>query len=238
MTMRVAICIHGKPRFYEKGYAVLERFMKKHTGIIFDIYLHAWVDTKEVENELLSIYNPVAYHFEEQREFDIELYKYTIAYKNSNIHRIKGFDASRNIQEKAQKTSCWVSISQIYSRYICKGLVKGEYDCVVTTRYDFLNDIDLDLNEIDLSMIYTNSCHVPRFLLNDNFLVFPLDKYKNVMNMYELLPTILNSKDVLSKMTEINEVLHINIEEILLASILFHNYEMYVIQTPLIPDFM
>lgn len=87
-------------------------------------------------------------------------------------------------------------------------------------------------------MIYTNSCHAPRFLLNDNFLVMPLHIYKNVMNMYETFITVLNSEDVLCKMRAINEVLYINNEEVLLANILFYNYEMYVIQTPLIPNFM
>lgn len=99
MTKRVAICLHGKPRLIEKGYGVLDRFMKKHTEIIFDVYLHAWVDTKETENELLSLYNPVAYYFESQKEFDVEVYKDTIAYKNSNIHAIKQFDVPR-IEEK------------------------------------------------------------------------------------------------------------------------------------------
>jgi hypothetical protein len=236
MNKRVALCLHGKPRCFEKGYYFLNNFMKKHTGIIFDVYLHAWVDSKEMEERLLSLYNPVAYHFESQREFNVEMYKGTIAYNNSKLNEMKEYADYRGVNEKLT-TTCWTSLSHWYSRYSCRNLVKSEYDCVVTTRYDFLRDIDLDLNEIDLSMIYSNDIHIPRFLCNDAFLVMPLYIYKNVMNAYEHFITLFNNEEVAEYMSSLNQLMVINTEEILLASILFNRYESFIIQTPLIPNF-
>ena len=95
----------------------------------------------------------------------------------------------------------------------------------------------MDLNEIDLSMIYSNDIHVPRFLCNDAFLVMPFHIYKNVMNAYEHFITLFNNEEVAEYMSSLNELMVINTEEILLASILFHKYESFLIQTHLIPNF-
>ena len=236
--MRVALCLHGKPRDLERGHAVLQRFMKKHTNTTFDVYLHAWTEDRETEQKILDLYKPVSHKFEQQIEFDVEVYKNTIAYKNSDITKTKLYDKVRGLAPPG-KTFVWLALSHLYSRNQCQKLLLDlTYDTVITSRYDLTHEIKIHLHEEDLSCLYAHDGNFPRFLPHDSFNIMPPHMYKKVMNTYDSFLDLFNNVEVEEKMAELNETFHINTEEIFLASIIYHNFEEYVIQTPLIPYFI
>ena len=234
--MKVALCLHGKPRDLERGHAVLQRFMKKHTNTTFDVYLHAWTEDRETEQKILDLYKPVSHKFEQQIEFDVEVYKNTIAYKNSDITKEVIYDENRCLSNP-NKPYVFVILSQRYSRNECQKLVLNEYNCVVSTRYDFLNEILFNLEEEDLRKIYVASDHGYRIIFNDNFIVFPYIAYKKISSSYEILFDIYNNSEIESIMKSFNEKLYINSEETLLASLIYNNYLKDVVKTNKIPDF-
>jgi hypothetical protein len=157
--MKVAICISGQPRNYERGYSELKTwFLDKYDC---DIYLHTWEDTsstmsgghnfsntKEYEftkddyNKITDLYNPVVSHLQNPIPFDTTGVQGHLGYKLHNI------------------------LSGYYSTYAAYKLLKNsgnQYDLVIRTRFDleftdyispeclFLKDLDLlDPKQINL----------------------------------------------------------------------------------------
>ena len=156
--MKVAVCISGQPRNYERGYQELKKwFLDKYDC---DVYIHTWKD-KTMEaghkyvkertyefieddyNRILELYQPKDYFFQKPIPFDTK--------------EIKG----PTIRYKLNST-----LSASYSIYAASQLVKLsgiDYDLVIRTRFDleftdyispeciFLKDLSLlDPNKISL----------------------------------------------------------------------------------------
>lgn len=235
--MRVALFLHGQPRDLERGHAVLERFMKKHKNTTFDVYLHAWTEDRETEQKILDLYKPVSHTFEQQIDFDLSAYKDTIAYNNSDVNKFRYHGEGRGIIHSG-KPHVWLVLSRWYSMNECQKLVIKYYDRVISTRYDFLNEIEFHLEGETLSNIYVAPDHGYRVIFNDNFIVFPYIAYKKVIGIYEELYELFNNSEVDFIMKSFNEKLYINSEEILLASLIHNNYLNCVLKTNTIPNFI
>jgi len=147
--MKIAILISGQPRNYREGFEEIKKaYLDKYDC---DVYIHTWEGgnfeatqffadrPKQVYkygetylSELLELYKPKAYKFENPIIFDD-----------------KGIVDSMWRQPLQNSKSMWYSVKQSYD------LVDGEYDCYIRTRFDLrYEDSTLDLNSLDLSKLH------------------------------------------------------------------------------------
>ena len=227
LIMRVAYCLYGQPRDYRTGFKYVKEFLERNSYVTFDFYFHAWkipqnelyetspwihysVDVlkqdENIETNLLKLYNPVDHVFEDKKVFDMEPFKNTLAFQNMITISVK-----QNIHNV---------ISQMYSRMKVCNLFKQsniKYDYVITSRFDYCHPISIDLNKINLNKTYVSNMHVPRHILPDRFMMFPVDVYKSV---FSDIFDVFSDKEVDIKMKQHHEVLAINPEEVILAMFL------------------
>lgn len=227
MTMKVAYCLYGQPRDYKTGFKYVQEFMNKNKDVTFDFYFHTWkIPTNEfyevspwvqyspsvlkqdenMEENLLNLYHPVRHMFENKIKFDTEPFKTTLAFQNM-------------IQPK-QKTNIHNVLSQMHSRMqVCKLFVEEgrTYDYVITSRFDYCNPILIDLSNVNIRKTYVSSMHVPRHILPDRFMMFPVEIYKSV---FTDIYSVFNDNHIDLTMKRHREVLAINPEEVILAQFL------------------
>ena len=179
---KIAICLYGQPREYKKFYENIKYFIdQQKQNYIVDVFFHCWniengqiydaskwrnidkntlicYDKNKINSELLELYNPTDYKFENAiHKFDEKMYMDTIAYKN--------------ISTIAKKENINNTLSQIYSRTEVTKILKNhieknnfEYEYVVMTRFDFNSKINLSLDKLDNKKSYVSKNHYPRNL--------------------------------------------------------------------------
>ena len=130
--MKVAICISGQPRNYEKGYLELKKwFLDKYDC---DVYIHTWRDDVPMEaghkyvkerkyeftdddyKSIVDLYKPKTWHFQKPIPFD------TTDVRGPHI----GYKLNS-------------ALSASYSIHACYNLVRSfgiKYDLVIRTRFD------------------------------------------------------------------------------------------------------
>lgn len=103
--MKIAYVLSGQPRNFTKGYEIISGFLKKQSNIEVDFFFHCWtltetqtyktspfrnISTRDIEyknsikDDLLRLYTPKAYIFEEQKENFNEIdYSNTLAYNQT-----------------------------------------------------------------------------------------------------------------------------------------------------------
>ena len=249
--MKIAYCLYGQPRNNLEGFKNISNFVNTHTNIEVDFYYHAWYSKptekkiyydasprgKTNQNNLLQVsniieilnnlYHPVDYHYEDSRTFDYSKYKNTIAYYNC--------------QDKKVIKSISNVLSQLYSRNQVRNMLYNQnkkYDCIITSRFDFLNPISINLYKIDLSKTYVSDLHYPRKIFPDNFMILSQNDYLNLFNIFDNLNNIVDNEFLNIKMIVNNEKLYLNTEEIILANYYnYHDDTSNVVYTSLIPDF-
>lgn len=199
--MKIAYCLHGQPRQYKMGYEHISKFVEKYD---VDFFFHTWhsdtleyfdystytirkleaykVDRDAITN-LLSCYKPIEYMVEEPKHFDIPDNVYSsVAYKNSSWSNI----IPKNVNNL---------FSQMYSREKVKDIFQKhahKYDIVISSRFDYMKDIYLDLSQIDPSKLYVGSLHRPRYIFPDTLLVCNPKMFCNIANMYSNFNQLIN----------------------------------------------
>ena len=175
---------------------------------------------KDIITKINSLYNPKAYLFEESKHFDIEKnneYINSIAYLNTPEFN-KGIRISH-------------TLSQLYSKQQVRNLLYNtiekeniKYDFVITSRFDFLKEINLniDLNNIDNQKIYVSNFLKPRDLFSDNILLLGVENYFKLLNIYDNLSNIINNKTLDTLMAEYNERLCLVPESLTFANYLYY----------------
>lgn len=225
--MRVAICLYGQPRDYKTGFKYLKQFMELNPSVVFDFYFHTWKIPKDqlyetspwtsystnvlkqdenIETSLIDLYKPVNCMFENKLIFIIQPYVNTIAYKNTFSVTKK-----QNIQNLLSQMHSRMKVCEMFSKTHIK------YDYVITTRFDYCHPIHIDLSKIDTQKTYVSSMHVPRHILPDRFMMFPVEIYKSVFsNMYDTF----DNAEINTRMVQHGELLEINPENVILAKFL------------------
>jgi|TARA_R110000796_G_C14485464_1_gene427162 hypothetical protein len=157
--MKIAICISGQPRNYEKGYLELKKwFLDKYDC---DVYIHTWKDDLPME---------AGHKFAKERQYEftdkdynniVELYKP----KTWDFQNTIPFDTT-NIKGAHLNYKLNSLLSASYSIHACYNLVRDwelEYDLIIRTRFDleftdyispeclFLKDLSLlDPNKLNV----------------------------------------------------------------------------------------
>ena len=119
--MNIALCLHGyfdsKTDSTSKGLDGYE-YIKKHLlqDHKVDVFLHSWEPW--LKEDILNLYNPVDYIFEEQINFDKEV-------SSLGLHNLK------NCPRSPQTV-----LSHFYSIQQAFKLLTNNYDIVIKSRYD------------------------------------------------------------------------------------------------------
>lgn len=257
MTKRVAICFYGQPRLVEKGYNAISKFIKNNHNCDIDIFVHTWWDDKLIgqlyktspwrnisqdeltikENTIQTIvelYNPKCIVYESPKTFQNE------------IDEIRQLSIYKNDKDSFQ-SNIYNTLSNLYSKYAVSILLKTymskhniQYDTVISTRFDILNDIYLDINKLDINKIYCRNVR-PRFYFADCFIVFTnMDLFLKYSMTFVNIKKINDSCGQFSK--DMLILFSVNLEELLTLNMaLYYETNEYidmVIFTNDIPNFV
>jgi hypothetical protein len=237
--MRIAICLFGQPRNYQKGYEVLTQFLTQQKNVTADFFYHTWTlepgriyptfsprhisisnltYNQNTISELNKLYKPIAHSYETQKiDFTPQRFETTLAYKNTVSPKKK--ENMNNV------------LSQMYSRSAVRNLLNQHilstntfYNTVIMTRFDYGGALNFKLNNLDLSYTYVAGKNYPqRCILPDTFIMAPQAIFLDWFAMFENMDRVLNTTDVYTSAKKYGETIEINGEEIILAHYLFYN---------------
>jgi hypothetical protein len=246
--VKIAYCLYGQPRNYLEGSKNIKKLVDKYD---VDFYYHTWtlsnenetyvtseyrnisVDDlkydKDIINKINLLYKPKAYLHENSRFFTID--SDNIAYSNTPDANRKDFRISN-------------TLSRFYSNQQVRNLlydtIKNEqikYDFVITSRFDFLKEININLDDIDNEKIYVGNIHLPRYIFPDAILLLNVDIFFKLFNLYDNLPNLINNKEVSSLVESYNESLMIVPESLLFCNYLYYFKDLTKVNYIKISDF-
>jgi len=235
--MKIAYILSGQPRNFDKGYSIISNFIKKQTNIKVDFFFHCWTLTETqtyktspwrnisredieykntIKDDLLRLYNPKAYTFETQREnFNEIQYLDTLAYrKTPDLLKKNTYNTLSNFYSKTKARD-------LFYEYIT--LTNTKYDCVIYSRFDLYNEINIVLDKLDLSYTYVPDLPIAKPLIPDYFIISPQDCFLSWFTFYDNLKNILDNRELNTIMEEKKMNIILNVEQIFTSSYLFHN---------------
>lgn len=236
--MNIAICLYGQPRYYKLGYKNINKLIMKNPNHSFETFFHCWCandiifdkspwrainkkelyieDETKVKSDLLNLYKPKAYKFEEPiKKFDLEKLniKELLAYKTTK-------DRLRN--------NIHNTLSQMYSRNTVRNILNNyiennekKYDMVLMIRFDYKKEICINFDKINKEYTYVAGETYPKYLIPDNIILSPLNVFLKWFNLYENL-NIMDNIEICNKFKKIKENYILNMEEIILANYLYY----------------
>lgn len=211
--MKIAWCLYGQPRLYDQGYINIKNFIDKHPNVDFDFFFHCWFNESEVGNyysvawyrnlskeetlikpntdtELIKLYNPKSYIFEESKIFDVSFIQNSL---------IDIYTPSRD------KTNYNNYLSNLYSKYRVNYLLQNyindhnlSYDLVISTRFDYLNEIIVDIENINTEKINIAGYDKSRIILNDSIIITNTKLFNIYSQTYNNLCNIINNTELLT----------------------------------------
>jgi hypothetical protein len=207
--MKVAICLYGQPRLYEKGYINIKNFIDLNNKHSFDLFFHTWYDENMIGNyyqcapwryidkneleikkntidNLINLYEPKEYMYESPKIFD------TSIYNNTNMFLLSNKYMQNNIDN---------TISCIYSKYQVSTLLQKYasnkniiYDFIISIRFDFLNELNFTIEDLKKDKINCMNVY-PRLYITDHLIISNYDLFIKVSNTYLNLFQIMNDTD-------------------------------------------
>jgi hypothetical protein len=260
--MKVAFCFYGQPRQVEDGYKNIMKFINNNPNVSFDFFYHTWYASTDtptyyetspwrsitansliMENNILekinNFYNPKDFSFDTPIMFNKDKYINSKAYRNTN---------------ESQQINLNNTLSQLYSQNKVHDLLLNyitnhniEYDFIVTSRFDFLNEPKILMNDLDKSKIYLtdlSNFFGDRVIISVTFSIMSYYNFSKFFNVFNNLPNLLNSEIVESVISQFNEHFKINPEELYLINTIYefninkNNINDLIIFTKLIPNFI
>lgn len=228
--MKIAWCIFGQPRHLEEGYDYVNKFINNdnNKNNIFDFYIHCWFDKKNIndyyetsgfrnidKNDLLikdntdkriiELYKPIDFLFEENKIFNTEIFKNQKVYNNSTL-------------------------SNLYSKFKVKEiLIKNinnhnifNYDLIISTRFDYLNDFIVNLNIIDKNKLNIICLDNTRIVINDSYIITNIKIFNNYSNAYINIKNFINNDEIIKKCDIYCKSAEFHIEAILFMNLLYY----------------
>jgi len=127
--MKIAACFSGQARSFDLGYQYQHHNLFSRYDV--DVYIHTWNFARS--QELLDLYQPVKYKFEDALAVDCSRYTNTA-------------DTTKHPQI--------ATYSMFYSMNESRKLLEGNYDWVVRIRTDWALNVVYDFANLDSSKIY------------------------------------------------------------------------------------
>lgn len=160
--MKIAMCLYGLVGGkggkdgaggdipFEKCY---NKYKKHIIGKNYvDVFIHSW--SKHLEDEIVDLYKPKLYKFQEQEMFEKEI---DMPARFSKVPRDKrkGY--------RFRSLSRWCSVEQsLKLKSLYEHNNNFKYDCVIITRFDTLFFVDVDFSKYDLKYLYASHWNSPQ----------------------------------------------------------------------------
>jgi len=139
--MKIALCLSGQPRSFEKGYEYHKKNLFDHYDV--DVFINSWHYQEELLDKIETLYKP--------RDVNYEL--------PLNENFFKKYSVG-NAQYPAYNTT-----QMFYGVFMANQLCKKysqtlniEYDVVIRSRFDFALNTKLNYEEVQDGMIYVPNC--------------------------------------------------------------------------------
>ena len=99
--------------------------------------------------------------------------------------------------------------------------------------------VEGDFNNIAKDKIYFSTIHIPRHIIDDNFILTNTNKFLKIFDVYSNLNNLINNQHIIESFPKINESFAISAEELILANIIYHfdDYLDLLNPTPLISGY-
>lgn len=233
--MKIAFCLYGQPRCYKKGFNNINEFILMNKDFDFDFFFHTWtinknqrysvspwrnINNEEIiyndncESELISLYNPCAYEFENQiSKFDENIYINSMAYKNTPNYK---------------KENIYNTLSQLYSKNKVRNILydyiirKNEkYDAVIACRFDYQNKIQIILNDVNFSFLNVSDMQQTLNILPTVFLISPVEVFLQWFTFFDNLNNIIDNNELCIKLCEYKTDYEMNAENLEVANFLY-----------------
>lgn len=177
--MKIALCISGQPRMWEKGYEY--HYKNIIEGNDVTVFLHSWSMPSEQMQKISEKYN--AKTFTTSPNPTIDLSAYTNTPPPSPNWKVKDGRMSTYAQMYAIK-----EVMQSKSDY--ETYYNMKFDWVVRSRFDFAINVRIPFDELDNSKLYIPNCRMSpnRDFGNDQFAFSSsenMDKYAQVYWNYD-----------------------------------------------------
>ena len=236
---KIAICLFGQPRDYVIGHKNIKDLIEHQEQYDCDIFFHCWnienhtvytsaewreipkkslliEDMDVVNQQLLELYKPVKYKFENSIDkFNENIYNDTIAYKNITNDKIL-----QNINNILSQMYSRNEVRKLFEQHISETNI--EYDYVIMTRFDVMKKINLKLELLEGNKVYIDNMHYPRKIITDTFIICPQHIFILWFNLFDNLKNILNNEEINKKMKQNNEKLIVNAEELIMANFIYY----------------
>lgn len=252
--VKIAYCLYGQPRNFLEGFKNIIKFVENYD---VDFYYHTWTLSSENEtyshseyrnlsmeelkydkdiiSKLNSLYNPKAFLYEESKVFNIEN-------DNNFINSIAYLNTPDFNKTNLRLSS---TLSNFYSKQQVRNLLYDtlqkeqiNYDFVITSRFDFLNKINVNLDNIANDKIYVSNIHRPRYIFSDAILILGAENYLKLFHLYENLPNLINNEELNNLIQSYGENIIIVAESLLFANYLYNFKNLNKIEYINLPNFV
>jgi hypothetical protein len=231
--MNIAFCLYGQPRCYKEGFNNIKNFMLLNPNYKFDFFFHAWTIEENqtynvsphrnigndkmyndnAETDLITLYNPCSYEFEKQiDEFDEKIYIDTLCYKKTPHYN------KENVNNIISQLYSKDKVRNILFEYVNKN--KKVYDAVILSRFDYKNEITINLNDIDLSYIYTR--YSGTYCIDTSFIIMPINIFFMWFTFFKNYKEFINNETICKIIEEKYHITFIyNLENLEFASYIY-----------------
>lgn len=153
--MKVAVCLSGQPRSFEKGYEYLKKNVLDHYDA--DIFYHTWKYDEQLTSQIESLYKPTDCLYEEP--LSEQYFKETYPTPNPQY-------------PPYNTTQMFYSIfmaNHVKTKYSLTNNVK--YDIVIKSRFDFAINKTFDFSDVEEYKVYVPNCRQDEShtICNDQF---------------------------------------------------------------------
>jgi len=236
--LRVAICLFGQPRRAKEGFEIFKKLMNEpyHSNITFDIFFHSWIMYEnpggkisytesayrilkkenievngDILEQLLSMYKPVSFDVSTPITFKKDAYENTLLYNNTDQL------GKNNLNNVLSQTYSRQKVRDVLASYI--KATGTHYDFVIGTRFDFLNEIGINLNTIEPTNLHVGTYRFPIISIPDVLAICNQDMFLKMFNIFNNFHNIMNNKQLEEKYVKLckarfwfhpDEIFHIN----------------------------
>ena len=134
-----------------------------NADVSFDFYIHSWTYT--LKNELIKLYNPIKYRFEDNNIYKKDFEKILQLYK---------IPAKRHLGQLSKALSVKNVIQLMVENNV-------EYDYVISTRFDIMINKQIILSELDMNNIYIDT----DYLIGEMIHIMSYDNAKKFRDLYD-----------------------------------------------------
>jgi hypothetical protein len=182
--MKIALCISGQSRMWEKGFEYhYENIIKDNDVTVF---LHSWEMPAEEMQAISAKYN--AHSFITSPNPTVDLSKYTNTPPSSPNWKVK--DGRMSTYAQLYAINQCMRTKREYEEYH-----NIKFDCVVRSRFDFAINVRIPFEELDNNKLHIPNCRMTpsRDFGNDQFAFSSSDNMDKYADAYNHIDNFYNS---------------------------------------------